>query len=311
MRLGVVGLAARGEAAEGQPDPGLELGRAAGVQEHVVHAPVLGDDREAALGHDQQDGHVGAGGADQPAQVTRVRELLAPVDQEQVVVGRLEQGAALGREDLHLVAEQGQARQHLHGRLEGAGQQQQGAHGRSSGWVVGCVRISRMESTTTRADEDETGVIRVRLWAAAKATAGVAGLDLPVPGPLSLAEVVDLVLAGRPDRLAAGAGRLLGAGGRPAGVDARPGGRRGPSRRDGRVPAAVRGRLTPGRRNLRRPGAVGAHVTTGLWVLLGAVLAALAFGLYRAWADGRFRGTHPVRGVEPQPARPPPRPART
>jgi len=35
-------------------------------------------------------------------------------------------------------------------------------------------------------------------------------------------------------------------------------------------------------------------------VLLGAVLAAAAFGLYRAWADGRFRGTHPVRGVQPQ-----------
>ena len=60
-----------------------------------------------------------------------------------------------------------------------------------------------MESTSGRADADETGVVRVRLWAAAKATAGVAGLDLPVAGPLSLAEVVDLVLAGRPDRLAA------------------------------------------------------------------------------------------------------------
>ena len=68
-----------------------------------------------------------------------------------------------------------------------------------------------MESTSGRADADETGVVRVRLWAAAKATAGVAGLDLPVPGPLSLAEVVDLVLAGRPDRLGRGAGRLLGA----------------------------------------------------------------------------------------------------
>ena len=70
-----------------------------------------------------------------------------------------------------------------------------------------------MESTTTRADEDETGVIHVRLWAAAKATAGVAGLDLPVPAPVSLAEVVDLVLAGRPDRLApvlAGCSVLVG-----------------------------------------------------------------------------------------------------
>jgi thiol-disulfide isomerase/thioredoxin len=37
-----------------------------------------------------------------------------------------------------------------------------------------------------------------------------------------------------------------------------------------------------------------------VWVLLGAVLAAAAFGVYRGWADGRFRGTHPVRGVRPQ-----------
>jgi molybdopterin converting factor small subunit len=60
-----------------------------------------------------------------------------------------------------------------------------------------------MEPTSARTDAGETSVVHVRLWAAAKATAGVAGLDLPVAGPLSLSEVVDLVLAGRPDRLAA------------------------------------------------------------------------------------------------------------
>jgi molybdopterin synthase sulfur carrier subunit len=60
-----------------------------------------------------------------------------------------------------------------------------------------------MDPSGARTDVDETDVVHVRLWAAAKATAGVAGLDLPVPGPLSLAQVVDLVLAGRPDRLAA------------------------------------------------------------------------------------------------------------
>ena len=71
--LGVVGLALRRQPADGEPDPGLELGRAAGVEHDVVHAPVVGDDGEAALGDDEQDGHVGAGGADQPAQVAGVR----------------------------------------------------------------------------------------------------------------------------------------------------------------------------------------------------------------------------------------------
>jgi thiol-disulfide isomerase/thioredoxin len=35
-------------------------------------------------------------------------------------------------------------------------------------------------------------------------------------------------------------------------------------------------------------------VNTGAWVLVITVVVALAFGLYRALTDGRFRGTHPV-----------------
>ncbi len=38
-------------------------------------------------------------------------------------------------------------------------------------------------------------------------------------------------------------------------------------------------------------------MTTGLVVLAAAVLAALALGIWRAASDGRFRGTHAVRGV--------------
>ena len=38
-------------------------------------------------------------------------------------------------------------------------------------------------------------------------------------------------------------------------------------------------------------------MNTGAWVLVIAVAAALAFGLYRALTDGRFRGTHRVHGV--------------
>jgi thiol-disulfide isomerase/thioredoxin len=49
-------------------------------------------------------------------------------------------------------------------------------------------------------------------------------------------------------------------------------------------------------------------VSTGAWVTLAAVVLALGFGLYRAATDGRFRGTHRVRGAEaaetPEPAAP-------
>ncbi|GAA1946231.1 hypothetical protein GCM10009798_01520 [Nocardioides panacihumi] len=36
---------------------------------------------------------------------------------------------------------------------------------------------------------------------------------------------------------------------------------------------------------------------TGLWVAVVAVAVALLFGTFRALTDGRFRGTHTVRGV--------------
>jgi thioredoxin-like negative regulator of GroEL len=46
-------------------------------------------------------------------------------------------------------------------------------------------------------------------------------------------------------------------------------------------------------------------MSIGVWVLLVAVLLAVAIGSWRAVTDGRFRGTHRVRGVEetePEPA---------
>jgi thiol-disulfide isomerase/thioredoxin len=36
-------------------------------------------------------------------------------------------------------------------------------------------------------------------------------------------------------------------------------------------------------------------VSTGAWIVVAAVVLALAFGLWRAATDGRFRGTHVVR----------------
>jgi thiol-disulfide isomerase/thioredoxin len=39
-------------------------------------------------------------------------------------------------------------------------------------------------------------------------------------------------------------------------------------------------------------------VTIGQWVLVVALVGAVGFGFYRAAVDGRFRGTHRVRGVD-------------
>jgi thiol-disulfide isomerase/thioredoxin len=43
----------------------------------------------------------------------------------------------------------------------------------------------------------------------------------------------------------------------------------------------------------------------GTWVALAAVLVALSLGLYRAATDGRFRGTHRVKGADPREKVPP------
>jgi thiol-disulfide isomerase/thioredoxin len=47
-------------------------------------------------------------------------------------------------------------------------------------------------------------------------------------------------------------------------------------------------------------------MTTGLVVLSVAVALALGFGLWRAASDGRFRGTHPVKGATEKAAEPAP-----
>ncbi|WP_395657290.1 MoaD/ThiS family protein [Nocardioides sp.] len=47
-----------------------------------------------------------------------------------------------------------------------------------------------MGATSERSNGDETDVIRVHYWAAARSAAGVAGDDLVVDGPITLADVV-------------------------------------------------------------------------------------------------------------------------
>ena len=43
-------------------------------------------------------------------------------------------------------------------------------------------------------------------------------------------------------------------------------------------------------------------MTTGAWILVAAVVLALVVGLWRAATDGRFRGTHEVRGSGRRPS---------
>jgi thiol-disulfide isomerase/thioredoxin len=43
-------------------------------------------------------------------------------------------------------------------------------------------------------------------------------------------------------------------------------------------------------------------MTQGAWVLVVTLGVASLFGLWRAWVDGRFRGTHRVKGVPDEPA---------
>jgi thiol-disulfide isomerase/thioredoxin len=51
-------------------------------------------------------------------------------------------------------------------------------------------------------------------------------------------------------------------------------------------------------------------MNAGAWIVVAAVAVALGFGLYRAATDGRFRGTHRVRGADdPSPAAEPAEPS--
>ncbi len=42
-------------------------------------------------------------------------------------------------------------------------------------------------------------------------------------------------------------------------------------------------------------------MSTGAWVVVAALVAAIGLGLYRAATDGRFRGTHALKTVDPGP----------
>jgi hypothetical protein len=119
-------------APDGQPQPGLDLGRTRGDDEDVVHAPLGGDRRQAALGQHQQQGSGHAGGAQQPAQRSGRRELAASVDEDDVGRRGLDQGGGLGGQHAHLVPEQAEGGQDLGAGGEVVGQEQQTRHAGTS-----------------------------------------------------------------------------------------------------------------------------------------------------------------------------------
>ncbi|MFN8193113.1 MAG: thioredoxin family protein [Nocardioidaceae bacterium] len=47
-------------------------------------------------------------------------------------------------------------------------------------------------------------------------------------------------------------------------------------------------------------------MTSGQWVLVVSLVLAVGFGVFRAWKDGRFSGTHRVRGLSETTAAPEP-----
>jgi molybdopterin synthase sulfur carrier subunit len=56
-----------------------------------------------------------------------------------------------------------------------------------------------VSDTVDRSKLNETEIISVRYWAAARSAAGVDGDELPVTGPISLAEVVERLARLHPD----------------------------------------------------------------------------------------------------------------
>ena len=76
--------------------------------------------------------------------------------------------------------------------------------------------------------------------------------------------------------------------------DPRPARRRTQPRRHRPRAARSRPRSRGSARNATGSTGVDPTVTSGGWILLASVLLAVGFGVYRASADGRFRGTRPL-----------------
>jgi len=118
----------RGDPGQRQPQPRLHLGRAGGVEQHVVDAPLRGEGGEPTLGEHGQQGTRQAGRAQHAAQRLGVQDLAAGIDEDDVGGRGVDQGGWFGGQDPHVVGQQGQGRQHLGAGRRGVGQQQEHGH---------------------------------------------------------------------------------------------------------------------------------------------------------------------------------------
>ncbi len=121
----VVASASGPEPADGEPQPGLDLGRAGGVEHDVVDAPVGGDGGEAALGDHEQQRAVTPVVRSSRHSVADVGEVAAPVDQ--TASGRRvdQRGGLGGRRRAPGAGSSPSAGQHLGRGLQRVGEQQQ------------------------------------------------------------------------------------------------------------------------------------------------------------------------------------------
>ena len=130
--VGRLGLGLGGRPLDREPQPGIHLGRAGVVQQHLVQTPVEGDDGDPALGDhaDQRDAQVGR--RQQPGERAGRCEVATAVDEDGgQAVGALsgEQGRGIGGTDAYPVHQEAEGRQHVGIGLFGVGEQQQRHHG--------------------------------------------------------------------------------------------------------------------------------------------------------------------------------------
>ena len=115
--------------ADGQPQPGLHLGRPGGVQNHIIRAPFGGHRGQPALGDHGQERGVQGRRAQQQAQAPGLGQVPPGVHQDGVRGRRVGRSRHLRRRDPHRMQQQSQGRKDFRGRLQGTGQQQQVTHG--------------------------------------------------------------------------------------------------------------------------------------------------------------------------------------
>src|ERR671913_703090 len=159
-----------------QPDPGLDLGRAGGGEHEVGGAPVALQPGQAGLGHDDQDGQVVAGAAQDAAERLGAGEVAGGVDHHRLLGRRHRQAGLVQGQGGHRVGEVLQGGKDLLRPPGPAGQAGELGH------LVSSEAGSAAAAANSRAPY-HSDMVRIRLFAALREAAGVAEVEAP-PAPL-------------------------------------------------------------------------------------------------------------------------------